>query len=169
MIITYSQMHCTDKYSQHSSIIWPVRLNGWVFVYKLTGCGFESCCYHLNHRHCAYFEQGLPWHSRSSLMLLHRYFFTVMVKRSTLQLYRTIIFLAQLWMAASTHLINKCYQKIRQVKNQIIKHQIRRKIKATRLLKFLFCFFKWLERVLLGELQVPNALQHRFKIFSGTT
>ena len=28
MIITYSQMHRTDKYSQHSSIIWPVWVNG---------------------------------------------------------------------------------------------------------------------------------------------
>ena len=28
MIITYSQMHHTDKYSHHSSIIWPVWLNG---------------------------------------------------------------------------------------------------------------------------------------------
>ena len=27
MIRTYSQMHRTDKYSQHSSIIWPVWLN----------------------------------------------------------------------------------------------------------------------------------------------
>ena len=29
MIIAYSQMHRSDKYSQHSSIIWPVWLNGW--------------------------------------------------------------------------------------------------------------------------------------------
>ena len=28
MIKTYSQMHRTDKYSQDSSIIWPVWLNG---------------------------------------------------------------------------------------------------------------------------------------------
>ena len=28
MIRTYSQMHRTDKYSQHSSIIYPVWLNG---------------------------------------------------------------------------------------------------------------------------------------------
>ena len=28
LIRTYSQMHRTDKYSQHSSIIWPVWLNG---------------------------------------------------------------------------------------------------------------------------------------------
>ena len=28
MIKTYSQMHRTDKYSQHSSIIWLAWLNG---------------------------------------------------------------------------------------------------------------------------------------------
>ena len=50
MIRTYNQMHHTDKYSQHSSIIWPVWLNGWVFVYELSGCGFESSCSHLNFR-----------------------------------------------------------------------------------------------------------------------
>ena len=44
MIKKYSQMHRTGKYSQHSSIIWPVWLNGWVFVYELSGCGFESSC-----------------------------------------------------------------------------------------------------------------------------
>ena len=33
MIKTYSQVHGKDKYSQHSSNIWPVSLNGWVFVY----------------------------------------------------------------------------------------------------------------------------------------
>ena len=34
-------MHHTDKYSQHSSVIWPVWLNDWVFDYELSGCGFE--------------------------------------------------------------------------------------------------------------------------------
>ena len=47
MIITYSQMHRTDKYSQHISMIWPVRLNASVFVYNLSACGFECRCYHL--------------------------------------------------------------------------------------------------------------------------
>ena len=47
MITIYSQMHRTDKYSQHRSIIWPVGLNGRVFVYKLSGCGLESRCCHL--------------------------------------------------------------------------------------------------------------------------
>ena len=36
-------MYCTDKYSQHRSIIWPVWLNGSVFIYELSGCGFKSC------------------------------------------------------------------------------------------------------------------------------
>ena len=30
-------MYHTDKCSQHSSIIWPVSLNVWVFVYELSG------------------------------------------------------------------------------------------------------------------------------------
>ena len=37
--------------------------NGWVFVYEVSGCGFESGCCHLNFRFCICFEQGVPWHS----------------------------------------------------------------------------------------------------------
>ena len=48
MMIIYSLVHLIDKYSQHSSIVWPVWLNGWVFVYELSGYGFESSCSHLN-------------------------------------------------------------------------------------------------------------------------
>ena len=33
MIRTYSQMYHTGKYSQRTSIIWAVWLNGWLFVY----------------------------------------------------------------------------------------------------------------------------------------
>ena len=28
-------------------IVWAVWLNGWLFVYELSGCGFESSCSHL--------------------------------------------------------------------------------------------------------------------------
>ena len=56
-------MHCTHKYSQQSSITWPVGLNDWVFVYELSGCGFESGCCHLNFRYGTCFEQGVPWYS----------------------------------------------------------------------------------------------------------
>ena len=48
IIRTNSQMHRPDKYSQHSSIICPVWINGWVLIYELSGCGFESRCSHLN-------------------------------------------------------------------------------------------------------------------------
>ena len=41
-IRTYSQMHRTNRYSQHSLIIRPVWLNGWVFIYGLSGFEFES-------------------------------------------------------------------------------------------------------------------------------
>ena len=71
MIITYSQMHRPDKYTQHSSIIWPVWLNGWVFVYKLSGCGFESCWCHLNFRYGAGFEQGVPYIQANYRVWIH--------------------------------------------------------------------------------------------------
>ena len=69
MIRTYIQMHCTVKYSQHSSIIQPVWLNGW--VYELSGCEFESRCSHLNFRYRACFEQEFPWHSGNYRVRIH--------------------------------------------------------------------------------------------------
>ena len=59
MIRTYSQMHSTDKYSQHSSVIWSVWLNDWVFVYELSGCGLEYRWSHLNFIFCAWFEASI--------------------------------------------------------------------------------------------------------------
>ena len=45
MKIAYIQMHYSDKYSQRSSIIWPVWLNSWVLVYEPSGNEFEfRCC-----------------------------------------------------------------------------------------------------------------------------
>ena len=62
MIRTDSQMHRSDKYSQHSSIVWSVWANGWVFVYELTGCRFEFRCSDLNFRCRACLDQRVPWH-----------------------------------------------------------------------------------------------------------
>ena len=67
----YSQMHRTDKYWQQSSIIWPVWLKGGVFVFELSGCGFESSCSHLNFRFHACLEQGVPWHSGNNRAWIH--------------------------------------------------------------------------------------------------
>ena len=36
------------------------QLNGSMFVYELSGCGFEFRCSHLNFRFRACFEQGVP-------------------------------------------------------------------------------------------------------------
>ena len=63
MTRTYTQMHRTDKYSQLSSIIQSVWPNGWMFVYEVSGCGFEPCCSHLNFRYCPCLEQEVHWHS----------------------------------------------------------------------------------------------------------
>ena len=49
-------------------LVWP---NGWVFVYELSGSGFESSCSHLNFRFRTCFEQGVPWHSGNYRMWIH--------------------------------------------------------------------------------------------------
>ena len=71
MTKTHSQMHHRDKYFQNSSIIWQVWPNGKVFVYKLTGVGFESHLSHLNFRYRACFQQGVPWHSAKYRVWIH--------------------------------------------------------------------------------------------------
>ena len=45
---TLNQMYHTDKYSQHRSIICPVRLNGCVLVYIISRCDLESRFSHLS-------------------------------------------------------------------------------------------------------------------------
>ena len=72
MIKTFSKIIDTDKYSQHSSIIWIVLLNDWVFVYELSGWGFESRCCHLNFWYCPSCEKAVPWHSGSYGIWIHR-------------------------------------------------------------------------------------------------
>ena len=49
----------------------PVRLNGWVFVYELCGCGLESRCCLLNFRHGTCFVQGVPCNSGNYRMYIH--------------------------------------------------------------------------------------------------
>ena len=53
------------------SIVWPVWLNGWVFIYELSGYGFESSCCHLNCWFCTSFEQGVPWNSSNYRVWIH--------------------------------------------------------------------------------------------------
>ena len=44
--------------------IWPVWLNGWVFLYELSGCGFESSCSRL--KLCL---DSCFWHSLDSFKI----------------------------------------------------------------------------------------------------
>ena len=62
--------HTHFRVNPHS-IVWPVWLNGWVFIYELSGCGFESSCSHLNCWFCTCFEQGVPWNSNNYRVWIH--------------------------------------------------------------------------------------------------
>ena len=42
-----------------------------VFVYELSGSGFESSCCHLNFRYGVCFERGVPWHSSKYRVWIH--------------------------------------------------------------------------------------------------
>ena len=65
MMITCSQTHSTEKNSKQSSIIWPFLLNGWVLIYKIRYCAFESCYSQLNVIFHVCFTEEVPWHSGS--------------------------------------------------------------------------------------------------------
>ena len=54
----------------HNDLVHKWTLNTW-FVYKLSGCGFESRCSHLIFRYVAGFEQGVPWHSGNCRVWIH--------------------------------------------------------------------------------------------------
>ena len=47
--LTVSYYHVTYTFQSESTLYKPVWLSGWVFIYKLSGCGFESCCFHFDH------------------------------------------------------------------------------------------------------------------------
>ena len=71
VITTCSQLHGTDMYSEHSSNIWSIWPNGWVFIYKLSGSGCESSSSHLNIRFDPCFDQGIPWHPGNYRVWIH--------------------------------------------------------------------------------------------------
>ena len=55
----------------NQTLHWPVWVNGWVFVYEVSGCGFESSCSHLNFKCCACFEHRVPLHSGNYKVWIH--------------------------------------------------------------------------------------------------
>ena len=70
------QLDSNPEENKHSTIWlslpkWPVWPNGWVFVYELSGSGFETSCSHLNFRFRACFKQGVTWHSGHYRVWIH--------------------------------------------------------------------------------------------------
>ena len=65
------QIPRTGKYSQRRSIIWIVWRNGWVFVFKVIGCGFQFSSSHLKFSFCACFEQPVPLQSGNCRVWIH--------------------------------------------------------------------------------------------------
>ena len=63
MTTTYSPMHCKDKYSHLSSIIFWLWSIGWLFVYEEYDYGFGTNCSYLTLRFRFCFEQQVPQHS----------------------------------------------------------------------------------------------------------
>ena len=83
-------------------------LNGWVFVYELSGCGFESSCSHLNFRFRACFEQGVRWHSSS-----YTVWFTLKRVRDTTRTYSQLTrkgcsnYIRQFWIQALAEYVRR--------------------------------------------------------------
>ena len=76
-VVILSCVVSTYRYDAFDCMFLPCQmvvkfwLNGWVFVFELSGRGFESSCSHLNFRFCACFEQGVPWHSGNYREWIH--------------------------------------------------------------------------------------------------
>ena len=71
VIGTYIQLHCPNKCSEQSWIVWWAWPNSWVCVYQLSGSGFDFSWNHLNFRLRACFEQGVPSYSSNYGVWIH--------------------------------------------------------------------------------------------------
>ena len=58
-------------WSCHVRVSEWIWLNGWVFLYELSGSGFESSCSHLNFRFHVCFKQGVPSHPGNYRVWIH--------------------------------------------------------------------------------------------------
>ena len=53
------------------SFVFLTELNGWAFVYEISGCGIDYCYSYVNFRYRAYFEQGAPWYPDNYRVYIH--------------------------------------------------------------------------------------------------
>ena len=87
--------------------MWSVWPNAWVFVYKLSGCGFKSRCSQLNNRWCLYIE-----HFTSFNIILEIHFSFIFTCSYTRHLYINIIFYNNI-LSLQKHFICRYTQNIK--------------------------------------------------------
>ena len=61
----------THNYLVCKRILWPAWLKGWVFVHKVSGCGFVSLCCPLNFSYRAWLDPEVPRHSDNYRVQIH--------------------------------------------------------------------------------------------------
>ena len=66
--MTATGLETNNHFVRKQTLNHLVWLNGWVFFYELSGCGFKSSCSHLNFKFRACFEQGVSWHSGKAII-----------------------------------------------------------------------------------------------------
>ena len=76
--LLYSCLNVKELFTRNRRDIWSLSnnngtgwLNGWVFVYELSGRGLKSHWRHLNFKYRSCFEQGVPWHSGNYRLWIH--------------------------------------------------------------------------------------------------
>ena len=75
-IYIYIYIYTHISFKRLSSVLWLILLNDWVwvvFVYELSGSGFESHCSHFNFKYHAWFlsKKKVPWHSGNCRVYIH--------------------------------------------------------------------------------------------------
>ena len=65
------QPFSSQKIDFHWRYYNQVMINGWVFICKLSGCGFESSCSHLTFRYRTCFKQGVLWNLSNYRVCIH--------------------------------------------------------------------------------------------------
>ena len=67
----WSLSDCNWTRTQNHLVGKPFWPNGGVFVYELSGSGFQFSYSHLNFRFRACFKQGISWHSGNYRVCIH--------------------------------------------------------------------------------------------------
>ena len=62
---TQDHLVCKWTLNYFAKMVWP---NDRVFIYELSGCGFDSSC---SHKNFSFSKQEVPWHSGNYRVWIH--------------------------------------------------------------------------------------------------